>query len=1102
MNVLKELFPQLETKNVALDNMTEELFSIYVKELLEEKQESILLVTSTLMEANKLLTSISNYTSQVFLFPMDDFLTSEAIAISPDLLITRLETLKEISKGDPLIVITNLMGYLHFLPEKKRYDHSILTLKQDMEITHQELTQKLLSLGYKRETLVTKTGEIGVRGFIIDIFPLGENHPVRLEFFGDTIDSIRYFDEKTQKSSQSIKEIEIYPCSLFLTEEEVEEEKQKSKYLPNYTNVVSIQDYFKNPIVIYKDKSSIDVNYKTILTDILEYQEEKDKDFKGNYMFSLEDILDHEAIFYNTMTTSLEKENKRLPYHSKPAPFFYENQEALEKYLRKALEEKKTTILSLKEYQRKSLIKKLGVPFIETDINHIEKGKINIITFDMTEGFLYEDYIFLTAHELFQYKEQNKKYKTKFKYGTKITDLNKLEVGDYVVHQTCGIGIYNGLKTLKQGEYLKDYIEVLYQDNDKLYIPVEKIDLLMKYTGKEGIAPKIYKLGGNQWEKVKNRVKGKVKDMAEDLLRIQAKREKEKGFAFSKDTTLQLEFEEQFPYVPTKDQLITTEQIKEDMEKSQPMDRLLIGDVGYGKTEVAFRAAFKAIMDNKQVLFLCPTTILSNQHYENAKERFKDFPVEIGLLNRFTSPKETKRILTALQNGTIDFVIGTHRILSDDIKPKNLGLLIIDEEQRFGVRHKEKIKMYKANIDVLTLTATPIPRTLQMSIVGLRSMSLIETPPVDRYPVQTYVIPYNKQLIKEAIYKEISRDGQVFLLYNHVEDMERKVMEIENLVPDARVIYAHGRMDKTKIENVMMDFINHEADVLLCTTIIETGIDIPNVNTLIILDADHFGLSQLYQIRGRVGRSNKIAYCYLMYQEGKVLTETAEKRLKVIKEFTELGSGFSIATRDLSIRGAGDILGSEQAGFIDSVGIDLYLKMLNDEVLLLKGEKTEEEQEDTRPPLISISTHISDDYVKEEDLKIEIHRMINEIDSKETLEKTKGELEDRFGKVSEELLIYMYEEWFEKLVNKMNITKVSQTKNTIELYFDEKRTEGLDSEFLFLTAMEVNPKFRFKSRGNDLTIILDTIKLEQHPIYYLTELLEKIRKKSSSDHNN
>ena len=1092
MKIFDNFFEKIYDKDIALTGMTEELFAVYVNKLYDSKK-NILIVTSNLVESNSLYRSISNYVDNVYLFPMDDFLTSEAMAISPDLMVTRLETLKEVSSGKASIVITNLMGYLRYLPLKKEYLRSALSLKVNDEISPKELVEKLTNIGYERTTLVTKTGEIGVRGFVIDIFPLGESNPIRLEFFGDTIDSIRYFDGKSQKSLSEINSVDIYPYTeIFSNDTFIDEEKRSTKYLSEYGDVTNIGGYLDNHITIYKDKSSMLINYKQICTDMLEYREEKDIDFKGSYMSRFDDIYENNALHYLTVD-NLDKALKVINFNSKELPLFNDDIEGIIKYIREKLYANYTVIVCLKDYQLHSFRSKISLPIMDTTMDEIYPNKLNLVNFSLDSGFQYKNYIFLTGRELFKNNEKVKRYKTKFKYNTKITDLNKLEIGDYVVHQVNGIGIYNGLKTLEQQGILKDYIEVLYQGNDKLYIPVEKIDMLYKYTGKEGVRPTIYKLGGKEWEKVKARVKSKVQDMANDLLRVQAERERQKGFAFSPDNELQKEFEDAFPYAATNDQLLATKQIKEDMEKVSPMDRLLVGDVGFGKTEVAFRAAFKAIMDNKQVLLLCPTTILSSQHYKNALDRFKDFPVNIGLLNRFTSPRERNRIIEELREGTIDFVIGTHRILSDDIRPKDLGLLIIDEEQRFGVKHKEKLKQYKSTVDALTLTATPIPRTLQMSIAGIRSLSLIETPPRDRYPIQTYVIGYNKQLVKEAIMKEMSRDGQVFLLFNNVENIEQEVMEIENLVPSARVIYAHGRMDKTKIEDVMQQFIDHEADVLVCTTIIETGIDIPNVNTLIILDADRFGLAQLYQIRGRVGRSNKIAYCYLMYQEHKVLTETAEKRLKVIKEFTELGSGFSIATRDLSIRGAGDILGSKQAGFIDSVGIDLYLKMLNEEVERLKGNVVEEEQEEeTNKTLLNVSTHISDDYVTDDDLKIMIHRMINEIDSKEKLEEVRSDLEDRFGKLNEDIIIYMYEEWFEKLVKQVGVTKVSETKNTIELYFNRDATSKLNTEDLFMNAYQITPMFRFKSRESDLTIILDIVKLEKHPIYYLVALLSSM----------
>ena len=570
-------------------------------------------------------------------------------------------------------------------------------------------------------------------------------------------------------------------------------------------------------------------------------------------------------------------------------------------------------------------------------------------------------------------------------------------------------------------------------------------------------------------------------------------REAKKGYAFDKDDKEQIEFEKEFTHEETKDQLRVTEEIKKDMEADKPMDRLLCGDVGYGKTEVAFRTIFKAIISGKQAAILCPTTILSSQHYQNAIERFKSFPVDIAILNRFVSPKETKETLEKLEKGQIDLLIGTHRILSDDVKFKDLGLLVIDEEQRFGVKHKEKIKSYKNNIDVLTLSATPIPRTLQMSIAGIRSLSLIETPPVDRYPIQTYVLAENKQIIKDAIYKELARSGQIFILYNNVADIDVKQIEIQKLVPEAKIGVAHGQMNKNDLEKVMLDFINKKYNILLCTTIIETGIDIESANTLIVIDADHFGLSQLYQIRGRIGRSNKIAYCYLMYAPNKILSEVATKRLKVIKDFTELGSGFAIAMRDLSIRGAGDILGSQQAGFIDSVGIELFMQMVNEEINKLKGENPKEEEKDT-PPLIDVTTTISDNFVSDEDLKIEIHKKICSIDSYKSLNEIKTELEDRFGKLSEDLIIYMHEELFEKEAKELNITHIKQTKNSIEITLDKELTNKLDGETLFFETTNLSRMFRFSMKFERLTIILDTIKLDKHFIYYLLDLLKIIKK--------
>ena len=768
---------------------------------------------------------------------------------------------------------------------------------------------------------------------------------------------------------------------------------------------------------------------------------------------------------------------------------FNEDVQAINDYINNSIHSNKTVILSLKKYQIKTILKYLNMKLFETTFDDIHEGNVNIVESEITKGFEYNNYIVLTANELFNINNSKKKYNTKYKYSSSISDINKLEVGDYIVHNVHGIGVYNGIKTLTLNDITKDYLEILYQGTDKIYIPVEKIDMISKYSGREGVAPKINKLGGKEWVKTKLRVKSKVNDMADQLIKLYAERESRKGFAFSPDCDLSIDFEKEFPYDLTKDQMKAISQIKEDMESSSPMDRLLCGDVGFGKTEVAFVAAFKAILDSKQVFFLCPTTILSSQHYDNAVERFKNYPISIALLNRFSSPKEVSKIKQGLLDGTIDMVIGTHRILSDDILAKDLGLLIIDEEQRFGVVHKEKIKQYKTTIDVLTLTATPIPRTLQMSLVGIRSLSLIETPPINRYPVQTYVVEENKQILKEAIMKEMARNGQIYILFNRVQHIDSFAQKIQDIVPNARIGIAHGQLTKTSLENTIIDFINYEYDILICTTIIETGIDISNVNTLIIMDADRFGLSQLYQIRGRVGRSDKFAYAYLMYQPFKSLTETAMKRLNAIKEFTELGSGFSIATRDLSIRGAGDILGSEQAGFIDSVGVDLYLKMLNEEVNHLSVDEDEPEE---GKALIDVTTHIDDNYVDEDELKIEIHQKINTIKDEDSYKLVKDELEDRFGKLSDDMILYMHEEWLESLFSKLGIKKVRQSKNSIEIFFPEEVVEKIDVEELFVDAFNITKMFRFISRGSHFSIVLDIIKLEKHPVYYLIELLTSV----------
>ncbi len=1088
MNFLNSILCDIDGS--VISGLTTELKGLFIYKKFKKENRNILCLTTSIYEANKLYQTLLNYTPHVSFFPMDDFLTSEALAISPEFKFTRLDTLNKVL-SEKRIVVTNLMGFLRFLPNPKDYKNSFLTLKLNEEIKINELVSKLYKMGYKRESIVNKTGEVAVRGFVIDIFPINYSNPIRLEFWGDEIDRINEFDVDTQISKHALDEITINPTTEFIVDKELDEDL-KQREIVNYITPSSILDYLKDPILIYDDKEAINTSYKLLIDEIEDYKKNNEIPIKTHFMFELKNSYNLEEVEFTSFDNKI---NGSIKYKSFELENFKGSMDSISKRLNGYIKDGKTVIICLKDkYKVNKIEEELNNKnTIITSIDNIINNKINLIVKHINTGYIIDNFVIVSEKELFNKKENEVAYKSHFKMGTKIRDINKLSVGDYVVHFSHGIGIYKGIKTLTKNGLKKDYIMLEYKDGDKLYIPVEKLELISKYSSNEGIQPKINKLGGTEWTKTKLRIKKKIEDIAGDLLKLYSEREMAIGYAFEKDTTEQIEFEKEFPYEETKDQLKVTEEIKRDMERSIPMDRLLCGDVGYGKTEVAFRAIFKAIMSNKQVLFLCPTTILSHQHYTNAIERFKEFPVRIELLNRFVPLKKQKEIIKDLSEGKVDLLIGTHRILSDDIICKRLGLLVIDEEQRFGVKHKEKIKSYKNNIDVLTLSATPIPRTLQMSLAGVRSLSLIETPPMDRYPIQTYVLEENQNVIKDAIYKELARNGQVFILYNNIDTMEEKLRMIERLVPEARIICGHGRMQKDELEDVMYKFSNKEYDVLLCTTIIETGIDIPNVNTLIIIDADRYGLSQLYQIRGRVGRSNKIAYAYLMYNKGKILSDVAKKRLNVIKEFTELGSGFSIAMRDLSIRGAGDILGSEQSGFIDSVGVEVFLNMLNEEVNKLKGINVEKENTDTQP-LIEVETTIDDKYATEEELKIEIHQKINKIDSIDALNKTKNELEDRFGVLDPNIIIYMYEELFEKEVQSLDIKSVNQTKNFVSITLSKELTKKIDGELLFIDVISLTRKFRFSMKNEELTITLDIVGLDKHFIYYLIDMINILKK--------
>ena len=1084
------------SSDYSIIGLNKEMSSLYIYDSFIKYNKGILVVASELYEANLLFEYLSKYTDKVLFFPMDDFLTSEAISVSPEFKAERIDTLNKLINDDKYIVVTNLMGYLRYLPLPSLWKDSNVNISVNCDYDRDSLLNKLYNMGYIRNVLVNETGNIGVRGYVIDIFPIMEENPVRIEFWGDTVTSIKYFDVDTQRSISEIDNICIYPFTEFLLNDYSIDFINSQKYLANYGSVASIYNYINDGICFFSDYNLILNSYSTLVDTIMDYDANYSADIKTNYMNSFTDIVIKHSVYIMNFDNVVNKSVKSLKFSINNIENYDNNYEKLKSDLLNYVKNNKTAIICVLDKNMASRISNyLEIDdIIYTDECNIIDGKINLIIKSIPRGFIYGNYIVISDVDIFSLGNTVKKYKSKFKTGTRTSNILDINKGDFVVHEMFGIGIYDGLVTIPKNGMKKDYLKIIYADNDILYIPVENIDRISKFSGKDGVGVKLNSLSNDNWQKKKGKVKAKLESIADDLLKVSADRELKVGFAFKKDDENQKMFDSGFVYTETPDQIKAINDIKREMESSKPMDMLLCGDVGYGKTEVAFRAMFKAVDSGKQVAYLCPTTILSNQQYTSCIERFKDFPVRIELLNRFVDKSRQKKIIDDLEKGLVDIVFGTHRLLSNDVKYRDLGLLVVDEEQRFGVTHKEKIKQYKSTVDVLTLSATPIPRTLQMSMSGVRSLSLIETAPQERYPIQTYVLEENNLVIKDAIYKELSRNGQTFILYNNVNNIETKVNEFRSLVPEAKIDYAHGQMNKVTLENKMNNFINNKFNVLVCTTIIETGIDIPNVNTLIILDADRFGLSQLYQIRGRIGRSNKIGYAYLMYGKNKFLTDTAIKRLDVIREFTELGSGFKIAMRDLSIRGAGDILGREQSGFIDSIGIELYLKMLNEAVRKSKGEKIiEEDTKKNDKPLIEVSTHISDSYISDVELKILIHKKINEVKDETTLNDIRDELSDRFGKISEEMEIYMYEEWFEKIAKSLGINKVVTMKNNIDIELPCELSSKIDGERLFNDAYSISKMFRFLYKDSSIHIILDTIKLEKHFLIYLIELLEKIK---------
>ncbi|WEG17038.1 transcription-repair coupling factor [Alkalihalophilus pseudofirmus] len=1153
-------------KEQLLSGLTGSSRTLLMAALYKETKKTQVIITHNLFQAQKVYEDLIDLVGEedVHLYPVNELISSEIAIASPEMKSQRLDVLNKLVAGFEGIIIVPLAGIRRLLPPTYLWKDSQLNISvgRDIGEIHNVIT-KLVMMGFERVDMVSSPGEFSVRGGIIDIYPLTESNPIRVELFDTEIDSIRTFLIETQRSEKELKEITIGPAEevilqdqhyqhaanrlqeqLSATLKKVKAKQTKEKLSQNISYEIgqlkqrsSFQGMYKYMSFYYEVKSTL-LSYLPddaliIIDEMSRVKEMADNLEKEEAEWSTALLAQGETVHEATMSLDALEGMKKSSHSIVYLSLFLKHipstsPENVVNFTCKSMQnfhgQMQLLQSEVKRWQKsgyaivflagsKDRAQRLALNLDEEGIDahvveratELTENTVHLMVGQLNSGFELPSHklVVITEEEVYaKQKKRVQRNKQKLSNAERIKSYSELKVGDLVVHTNHGIGKYLGVETLEINGLHKDYLHLRYAGDDKLYVPVEQIDQVQKYVGSEEKDPKIYALGGNDWKKVKKRVQSSVEDIADDLIKLYAEREASKGYAYSKDGAEQADFEGTFPYQETEDQIRAVEEIKEDMEKERPMDRLLCGDVGYGKTEVAIRAAFKAIMDGKQVAILVPTTILAQQHYETIKERFSDFPINIGVLSRFRSRKEQTETLKGLKAGSVDLIVGTHRLLSKDIVFKDLGLLIVDEEQRFGVTHKEKIKQLKANIDVLTLTATPIPRTLHMSMLGVRDLSVIETPPENRFPVQTYVVEYNASLIREAIERELTRGGQVYFLYNRVEDIERMTEQISMLVPDAKVSFAHGQMNERELESIMLDFLEGNSDVLVTTTIIETGVDIPNVNTLIINDADKMGLSQLYQIRGRVGRSNRVAYAYFTYQRDKVLTEVAEKRLQAIKEFTELGSGFKIAMRDLTIRGAGNLLGAQQHGFIESVGFDLYSQMLKEAIEERKGDKPKE------PPFqvemdIKVDAYIPESYIQDAKQKIEMYKRFKGCETIEDLADLKDEMFDRFGEYPKQVEYLLRLTEIKLRATKERVESIVEAKNQIDILFSPETSEEMDGAMLFEMAHTLGREVTLGTSGEKIKFVIKTKNIDDEKLISKVESIlqsiPKSRKQTTSN---
>lgn len=1016
------------------------------------------------------------YDRKVYSYPAKDLLFFQADIHGNLLIRQRMKVIKALLEEKELTVVTSIDGCMDFLESLEKIKEQLIHYESDSTVDIEQLKNQLVALGYERVGQVEMPGQFSVRGGIVDIYCLTEENPWRIELWGDEIDSIRSFDPESQRSLENLEELTIYPAVEHIGDKDM---VSFLDYFPEERTIIFLDE----PNRLTEKGGAVEEEYRQ---SRMHREEKGSRNLPENWLCSFEQ-LQKELNKRNCISVcALEpkqagwKVREKFYLEVKSISAYNNSFELLVKDLHQYKKQGyRIALLSGSRTRAERLAKDLQeeglAAFYGQDYDReICPGEIMVVYGHAKKGFEYPliKFAVMTESDIFG-QEQKKKKKKKNYSGSRIQDFAELSIGDFVVHEKHGLGIYRGIEKVEVDRIVKDYIKIEYRGGSNLYIPATQLDCLQKYSGAYAAkAPKLNKLGTQEWNKTKSKVRGAVKNIAKELVELYAVRQEKEGYVCGPDTVWQREFEEMFPYEETEDQLSAIEDAKRDMESTRIMDRLICGDVGYGKTEVALRAAFKEVQESRQVAYLAPTTILAQQIYNTFVQRMKEFPVRVELLCRFRTPAQQKKAIEDLKKGQVDVIIGTHRILSKDVQFKNLGLLIVDEEQRFGVTHKEKIKQLKKDVDVLTLTATPIPRTLHMSLIGIRDMSVLEEPPMDRMPIQTYVMEYDEETVREAINRELRRGGQVYYVYNRVTDIADVALRIAKLVPDARVDFAHGQMSERELENVMYSFVNGDIDVLVSTTIIETGLDISNVNTMIIHDSDRYGLSQLYQLRGRIGRSNRTAYAFLMYRKNVMLKETAEKRLAAIREYTDLGSGFKIAMRDLELRGAGNLLGAQQHGHMNAVGYDLYCKMLNEAVKEAKGIRTMEDFETSVD--LNVDAYIPDSYISNEFQKLDIYKRIAGIETQQDYDDMLEELLDRFGEPGKAVLNLLAIAKLKAIAHQGYVTEIKQTGKTVRFTLYEKarlNTEGFPALMQkyrrgLQFKNEQEPKFILEPQGN------------------------------------